>query len=86
MATKQRVYSCDITVYATAYIRATSKREADVLALGLTRKVIEVQPATHGRCEIEISGRGFTDPELPAVSLSPAMTLGRPGILQDVHK
>lgn len=86
MAMKQRIYSCDVTVFATAYIRAPNQKMANQLALGLQRKKLEVEAATHGRCEVEFSGRDYNDPELPEVSLSPAMTLGRPGIVQDVNK
>lgn len=70
------VYSIDIRVAATAYVKADT--EADAL-----RKVATI----HGDClnvhnpvesEVEISSAMLDDPELPEVSISPVMTVWGP--------
>lgn len=75
------IYSVDVKIYATAYIRAESSEAALEIARGLKNTGFELPEGFHGVTGwggIEISGRSFDDPELPDVSLSPAMTIHGP--------
>lgn len=75
------IYSIDIRITATAYIRASSEAHARTLANGLTGDCLEV--AGVGQSEVAISGLPFDHPELPDVSLSPAMTIwGAQGVAE----
>lgn len=65
------LYSIDIKVVATAYIKADSEEEALEKVKGLHLDGIEVSGDI-------ISERQFDDPDLPEISLSPAMTLYEP--------
>ena len=62
------IYQIDLKVAATAYIRANSKEEA-----------IQALKDEIGRgcdyADLEISGLRLSHPELPDISLSPAMTV-----------
>jgi hypothetical protein len=69
------VYSIDVRVYATAYIKANSAEEALEIAKGLKDSALEVDDAGS---DVEISGAMLDDPDLPDVSLSPAMTVVGP--------
>lgn len=69
------IYRIDVKVWATAYIRADSAEEATEIAKGLKQQGLEVSDAGG---DIEISGLQYDDPELPDVSLSPAMTCHGP--------
>lgn len=66
------IFSVEINVVATAYIRADSLQEAKSKAKALPQSSIEVG-STVG--DVEVSGLDLDDPELPDVSLSPAMTI-----------
>jgi hypothetical protein len=66
------LYSIDIEVVATAYIKANSKAEAIELAKTIQFDDIEVDNA--GGCDL-ISDLKCDDPDLPQVSLSPSMTI-----------
>lgn len=69
------LYSIDVRVYATAYIKANSAEEALELARAMKDTSLEVDDAG---TEVAISGESFNDPDLPNVSLSPAMTVHGP--------
>ena len=69
-----KVYSVDVKICATAYIKAKSAAEARTKALALKDKCLDVEDGVEGNSEIEISNLRFDDPALPNVSLSPAMT------------
>lgn len=73
-ATMPKLYSIDIPVYATAYIKADSAEEAQALARKLRHATIEVTGSTSDS-DVTISGGPYGD--LPDVSLSPVMTIGR---------
>lgn len=76
MPRAERLFSVDVKIAATAYVRATSKAEAKRKVRGLKNQGFEL-PDAHSRfedLEIPISGRDFSDPDLPEISLSPAMT------------
>ncbi len=70
-----KIYSIGLTVYATAYIRASTPEEAQDIARDLRDTSLEVADAGG---ETPICGLKFDDPRLPDVSLSPAMTLADP--------
>lgn len=67
-----KLYSIDVRVYATAYIRAESEEEARAKADALRGAFVFTDGSDPG---VEISGLQYDDPELPEVSLSPAMTI-----------
>lgn len=67
-----RVYSIEVSIAATAYVRADSEEEARAKAKELGGTGLELPEYTDG---VEISGRSFDDPDLPEVSLSPSMTI-----------
>lgn len=69
-----KLYSVDIPITATAYIKANSAEEALKRASSLALLGIEF-PEDLER-EVPISGRMYDDPNLPEISLSPAMTIG----------
>jgi hypothetical protein len=76
------LYSVNVDIVATAYIRASSEAEARELASQLWDVGIEVPDGDWG---VEVSGRGYSDPDLPVVSLSPAMTLLGPGDIDSIE-
>lgn len=67
------VYSIDIRLAATAYIKAGSKAEALAKAKSLHGDCLNLEDPTQS--DVEISARRYDDPDLPEVSLSPVMTL-----------
>lgn len=67
------VYSIDIRVAATVYIKAGTRAEALAKAKGLHGDCLNLEDGTQS--DVEISGRRYDDPDLPEVSLSPVMTL-----------
>jgi hypothetical protein len=75
-----RVFAVDIKIWATAYIRAVDEEEAIEKLQSLRNESLEL-PNTDWADEDEeiigprISGRQYDDPELPEVSLSPAVTI-----------
>jgi hypothetical protein len=71
------VYSIDVMIAATAYIKADSPEEAmaKVAAHLVNQEMVVAQYADGTGI---ISGRRFSDPALPDVSLSPAMTIHGP--------
>ncbi len=66
------LYSIDVRICATAYIKARTKKAALEEARNLTDCSLFVKEDFG--CEIEVSENRFDDPSLPDVSLSPAMT------------
>lgn len=66
------VYSMDIRIVGTAYVKAENEREARRKVRELRLSGLEV-----GGDEM-ISGRPYDHPDLPEVSLSPAMTIHLP--------
>jgi hypothetical protein len=68
------VYSVEVLICATAYIRADSEAEAVEIA---QERFTDDDASTSRRSmfgEIEVSESQFDDEDLPDVSLSPAMT------------
>lgn len=81
MAT-QKVFSIDVWICATAYIRADNEREAAQIARDMHMTTLElptgIDITTGDDDPIEISGAQLDSEALPDVSLSPAMTLYGP--------
>jgi hypothetical protein len=71
------LYSIDVRIYGTAYIRADNAAEAQAAADGLKGCCFEFPQGYIGD-DVEISGRQYDDPDLPDLSLSPAMTCHGP--------
>jgi hypothetical protein len=69
------LYSIDVQLWATAYIKADSAEEAEQIARGLKGSALELEEQDG---EVPISGAMYDDPELPDVSLSPAMSIVGP--------
>jgi len=63
------LYTVPVTIYATAYIRSYDTAKAVELAKTLENRQIEVQG------DELISGIAFDNPQLPELSLSPAMQI-----------
>ena len=70
-----KLYSIDVKIYGTAYIKADSPEHALEIAENLKNECIYTDTSFEG---VEISGAKFDDPDLPEVSLSPAMTIHGP--------
>lgn len=70
-----KVYSIDVHVAATAYVKARTAQEA----WEKVRALQDCSPTILDHDgDVEVSGRMFSDPDLPEVSLSPAMTIKEP--------
>ena len=63
-----KLYSIDVVLNATVYVKASSKKAAKAKA----EKWIQWRPVEVSGGDI--SGRVYDDPMLPTISLSPAMT------------
>jgi hypothetical protein len=63
-----KLYRIDVQLNATAYVKATSEQEA----LERAKKFIENEPFEFEGADI--SGVRYTNPNLPDISLSPAMS------------
>lgn len=69
-----KIYSIDVTIAATVYIRADTRAAAIEQARALEEgKCIEVGESEDG--DIPVSGLRYDDPDLPDLSLSPGMTV-----------
>lgn len=68
------LYSIDIPVFATAYVKAADEEEALKQAIALGNSGLELPEVWEG--EVPIFGKRFDHPDMPDVSLSPAMTIG----------
>lgn len=71
------VYSIDIVINATAYIRADSEEEARKIASQMAEDSYEMRTGEIGD-GVEISDADFDSDDLPDVSISPAMTCAGP--------
>lgn len=70
-----KLYSINVRLWATAYIVADSEREARKIIRGMAQTSIEVPECRE--CDIPITGEQFNR-DMPEVSLSPAMEIGKP--------
>jgi hypothetical protein len=69
-----KLYAQTVHVVATAYVKANSPQEAHKI---LESQVYGTVLDADGTDCVQICGLPFNNPHLPAVSLSPAMTIGR---------
>jgi len=67
------VYSVTIKIAATAYIKAETEADALRKAGALENCGLELPTGDMG--DADICGLAYDDPELPEISLSPAMTM-----------
>lgn len=70
------LYSIDIKIYATAYIKAKTANEALVIAKNLKDWDLELEEDRDA--DLQICSLPFADPELPGISLSPFLTIHGP--------
>jgi hypothetical protein len=74
MTSTRNIWSVDLRVWATAYVQADTREEAEALIRSeLLGSGLEVK-AVYG-CDVEISGLPFDHPDMPEVSISPAMSI-----------
>ncbi len=71
-----KLFSIDVRLYATAYIKAETEAAALEIAKGLSGSCLEMHEDMDA--ELPISGKDFESEDLPDVSLSPAMTVHGP--------
>jgi hypothetical protein len=72
---RMKVYKCEVPVHATAYVKARDRRSAmRKLRSKLEGQILEVE-VTEGY--VEVSGAPYDSPDLPELSLTPAMTIGK---------
>ncbi|TGT64038.1 MULTISPECIES: hypothetical protein [unclassified Mesorhizobium] len=67
------LYSIELKICATAYIKAETEEAALAKAKELVGDGIELREDEYA--ELPISGKRYDDEDLPDVSLSPAMTI-----------
>lgn len=67
-----RLYSIDVQICGTAYIKANSMKEARAKLKEIEGCGLEVADGSESGL---VSGRRYNDPLLPNISLSPAMTI-----------
>lgn len=68
-----KLFSIEVPIVATAYIKADSADEARTIARGLEGSALYLPDEWEG--QVDISGKDNDDPDLPDISLSPAMTI-----------
>lgn len=74
-----KVFRIEVTLQATAYVQADTEEAACVIMRKLDQETLELSRRDQQLSEeLWISGRHYDDPALPAISLSPAMTLDVP--------
>lgn len=69
-----KLWSIDVRVYATAYIKAETEEEALKIAKGLKDDCLSAEDGG----DVEFSGLALDNPNLPDVSISPVMTIVGP--------
>ncbi|WP_313026841.1 hypothetical protein [Brucella sp.] len=67
-----KIYSVGVTIYATVYVRGESAESAHETAGELRNLAVEVEGDDHNL----FCGFEFNNPELPALSISPCVTIG----------
>lgn len=64
-----KVWSADLELYATVYVRARSRKKAVEKIMAMLGDSIEVGESD------DVSALNFDDKDLPVISLSPSMTI-----------
>ena len=80
-----KLFSIDVQVWATAYVKAETAKEAFEIAKGLKWSSPIILDSEG---DVEVSGLPYDDEDLPDVSLSPAMTIHGPkdgDVPEEVH-
>lgn len=81
------LYRLEVTIHASMYVRAASEEEARAKSRAFADTTLEF--GNRHIIMVEgppICGGDFDDPDLPEVSLSPAMTLAEVGAVEEcVH-
>lgn len=80
-----KLYSIDVMIYATAYIRADNKAEALAIARNMKDAALHL-PDEIDCGDVPISGLDYGNDELPDLSLSPEMTINGPDPDDDVEE
>lgn len=73
---KSKVYSCDIRIAGTVYVRAKTLKQAKELIAAIYGNALHVSEGEYE--DVIISGARLDDPELPEISLSPCFTVHNP--------
>lgn len=73
----KQLYSVNVQICATAYIKADNAESALAIAKSLEGKTPAI-PLYWTEGEVPIDGKEFDNPSLPDISLSPAMTIHGP--------
>lgn len=71
--TRTNLYTVDLMIAATVYIKADTLDEAKTKLRDLHQKALELGEDSHQ--QVPISGASYDSPKLPEASLSPAMTI-----------
>lgn len=85
-----KLFAIEINVTATAYVKAETEKEAVETAQRFRNKALEL-PTFNANVvslpgDVLMSGEPFDSPNLPPLSLSPAMTMhGTNGFVEEVH-
>jgi len=72
------LYSIDVKVWATAYIKADSEEEAQKIADSMRDWTLQLSDEPIDAGDVMIFGGDFDGPNMPALSLSPLMTIAGP--------
>jgi hypothetical protein len=78
------LYNADILIKATVYVKAESEEEAQEKVLKLNGLCLELSEDEHA--ELPITGMTYNNPDLPDISLSPAVTVGYADPIQVVEE
>ena len=70
-----KVFSIDVLVFATAYVKAKSQAEAFEIVERAFKDYTYLDKGVPQGSEVEFSDACFSDPDLPTVSLSAAATI-----------
>lgn len=69
------LYSIDVSMVGTAYVKAKSPEEARRLLEEAVKADGSVYVDNDAESTMPICGKSFDNPQLPTISLSPAMTI-----------
>jgi len=72
------LYSIDVKVWATAYIKADSEAEAQAIADTMKDWTLQLSDDLTYAGDVMIFGGDFDGPNMPDLSLSPVMTIAGP--------
>jgi len=70
---KSKVFSCDIRLAGTVYVRAKTLKQAKEMVAALYGDAMQIVDGKYE--DVVVSSARYDDPKLPKVSLSPCFTL-----------